>query len=81
MEPSGRAPSGLAKMTPANDNDPMTGRQINNIREAAGMSVSELAAYLNMSVNTLRRKLRDRDTLGPDGVAKLEALERKLDAA
>jgi len=68
-------------MTPANDNDPMTGRQINNIREAAGMSVSELAAYLNMSVNTLRRKLRDRDTLGPDGVAKLEALERKLDAA
>ena len=68
-------------MTPANDNDPMTGRQINNIREAAGMSVSELAACLNMSVNTLRRKLRDRDTLGPDGVAKLEALERKLDAA
>ena len=68
-------------MTPANDNDPMTGRQINNIREAAGMSVRELAAYLNMSVNTLRRKLRDRDTLGPDGVAKLEALERKLDAA
>mgnify|MGYP006407905673 FL=1 len=68
-------------MTPANDNDPMTGRQINNIREAAGMSVSELAAYLNMSVNTLRRKLRDRDTLGPDGVAKLEALERELDAA
>ena len=68
-------------MTPANDNTPMTGRQINNIRKAAGMSVSELAAYLNMSVNTLRRKLRDRDTLGPDGVAKLEALERKLDAA
>ena len=34
-----------------------------------------------MSVNTLRRKLRDRDTLGPDGVAKLEALERELDAA
>ena len=68
-------------MTPANDNDPMTGRQINNIREAAGMSVRELAAYLEMSVNTLRRKLRDRDTLGPDGVAKLEALEREPDAA
>ena len=31
-------------MTPANDNDPMTGKQINSIRKAAGMSVSELYA-------------------------------------
>lgn len=68
-------------MTPANDNDPMTGKEINNIRKAAGMSVSELAAYLDMSVNTLRKKIRDKSTLGPVGVAKLEALERKLDAA
>jgi len=73
-------------MTPANDNDPMTGKQINNIRIAAGMSWRDLAEHLSdgdysISAGTLRKKMIRGESLGPDGVAKLEALERKLDAA
>lgn len=61
-------------MNPANDNEPMTPKEIQSARKKAGMSNRELADYLGMSVNTLRKITLGKQKAGPDTIAALEAL-------